>query len=517
LKVIDLFPACPNLTCTKLNPIDRGDGTHAHMLVIQHQIVDSTAKHFAAVGGYGSGKTLGICVLGNLLSLSVPGNMGIVLRQSLPKLHDSTERIYLQVLERMQEKTGISVQFREMRDGFPHRIIYENGSEVLFRPSADLGRFLGPEYGWCYLNEAQEEPEKAYKDLTGRVRLPQASKYLKVFLDTNPPHQTHWIAKMFPHEGVWTKDFEIDGQIVSTTWEMRRSSTKGNPFLDPEYVASLMATHDPNEVKKIIEGFYGFSYEGRPVFPQFRFEKHVSDPEVKSMSLVRSWDFGFHNPACTWHQMFRCKFGSLHWTILHEYVPHELTAEQFALSRDPLTGKERGVLWETKQWFGEKIPLSLIVDGGDAAGAQVTDKGPGPIIRLARPVEDGGFNLRFKYRKFPDIDPGLDLIRRCLTQRCKCGYYLLTVHRRCTTVIEGLAGGYHYPQERSGHAIKPKPVKDGYYDNPMDTLRYAGELFYRPASRGEGGLDELEQTPQGYANERPDEPNDRFAWMERVI
>lgn len=401
-----------------------------------------------------------------------------------------------------------------MRDGFPHRIIYENGSEVLFRPSADLGRFLGPEYGWVYLNEAQEEPEKAYKDLTGRVRLPQAAKYLKVLLDTNPPHQTHWIAKMFPQEGVWEKEFDIDGVIVRTTWEMRRSSTKGNPFLDPEYVASLMATHDPSEVKKIIEGFYGFSYEGRPVYPQFSFAKHVSDPDPKTMTLLRVWDFGFHNPACTWHQMFKCKEGKLHWTILHEYVPHELTAEQFALSVDPVTGMPRGVLHETQKLFKD-IPLAMISDGGDAAGAQVTDKGPGPIIRLARPRADGGFNLRFKYRKFPDIDPGLDLVRRCLTQRCKCGYYLLTIHRRCQTVIEALAGGYHYPQERHGREIKPKPVKDGYYDNPADTVRYAGELFYRAAARDGEGLDELERTDQGYANEQTEdeETNARWAWM----
>jgi hypothetical protein len=123
--------------------------------------------------------------------------------------------------------------------------------------------------------------------------------------------------------------------------------------------------------------------------------------------------------------------------------------------------------------------------------------------------------LRFKYRKFPDIDPGLDLVRRCLTQRCKCGYYLLTVHRRCQTVIEALAGGYHYPQERSGQAIKPKPVKDGYYDNPADTVRYAGELFYRAAARSGEGLDELERTEQGYANEQTEdeETNARWAWM----
>jgi hypothetical protein len=282
--------------------------------------------------------------------------------------------------------------------------------------------------------------------------------------------------------------------------------------VDPEYIAGLLLTHDPSEVKRIIEGFYGFSYEGRPVYPQFRFENHVGDPQVKTMTLIRVWDFGFHNPACTWHQMFKCKYGKLHWVILQELLLHELTAEQFALSVDPESKLPRGVLHETKRLFPD-LPLQLLVDGGDAAGAQVTDKGPGPIIRLARSVADGGFNLRFKYKKFPDIDPGLDGVRRCLTSKCKCGYYLLMVHRRCSSVIEGFAGGYHYAQEKAGREIKPKPVKDGFYDNPMDTVRYAHELFYRPAARDDSALDDL----QGDGIIQPSQAStDPWAWMENI-
>ena len=514
MKIVDLFPPCPVSQCEAPWREERSDGKHGHILPVQRAIINSQARFMASIGGYGSGKTLGVCAMGNLLSFSIPGNMGIILRKSLPKLHDSTERIFLECLERLQDATGIGVQFREMRDGFPHRIIYENGSEVLFRPTEDLGRFLGPQYGWFYLNEAQEEPEKTFKDLSGRLRLPLAVPYLHGYLDSNPPHKTHWIARTFPNEGTWTKEFTIDGREIKVPFEMQRSSTKGNPFLDPGYVASLMATHDPTEVKRIIEGFYGFEYKGRPVYPQFSFEKHVGDPELKKMTLIRVWDFGFHNPACTWHQMFRCKEGQVHWTILHELLLHELTAEQFALSMDPVTGHPRGVLHETKRLWPD-FPYTLVQDGGDAAGAQVTDKGPGPIIRLARPRDQGGFNLHFKYRKFPDIDPGLDLVRRCLTTRCKCGYYLLTIHRRCQAVIEGLAGGYHYGEPRSGHEIKPKPVKDGYYDNPLDTVRYAGELFYRPAMRKEESLEELEQ-PAAWNPRQESAGADPWAWMERL-
>ena len=77
-----------------------------------------------------------------------------------------------------------------------------------------------------------------------------------------------------------------------------------------------------------------------------------------------------------------------------------------------------------------------------------------------------------------------------------------------------MAGGYHYPPEKSGREIKPKPVKDGFYDNPLDTVRYAHELFYRPANRDDSALDELERAGEKLVVEARE--SDPFAWMDRI-
>jgi len=459
----------------------------------QQEFLDSTERFVALIGGYGSGKTLPVCIMGHLLSMSIPGNIGIILRRSLPKMHDSTERIYLEVLRR----SGVGFTPREMRDGWPHRIIYPNGSEVYFRETKDLGRFLGPEYGWFYIDEAQEEPEKTFKDLVGRLRLPRASRYLRGILATNPPSNQHWIAKIWPKEGSARKTIKLpDGTEVSTTWRMIRSSTYDNPFLRSEYVAGLLTNHTPQEAKRIIEGYYGFVSEGDPVYPGFDFFRHVADPPLRRMALYRVWDFGFHCPACSWSQIFRCNKGGIHMIVHQEILGSEIETEAFYDTK---------ILPMTNSLFPPtEYSHGLIVDGGDTAGAQVNEKGPGPIIRLSQPPPVGR-NLTFRHQKFPDVDPGCDLIRRLLRTKCKCGYHLLIIHRRCQVTIEAMSGGYHFPKEKPGREKGRKPVKDGYYDNIMDTIRYCGELFYRPAEQGLEVVSEAqavaEQTPGAWMGE----------------
>ena len=74
-------------------------------------------------------------------------------------------------------------------------------------------------------------------------------------------------------------------------------------------------------------------------------------------------------------------------------------------------------------------------------------------------------------------------------------------------------GGYHLPKDRSG-TVKPeaKPVKDGYYDNIADSVRYTGWNLYRAARQDQGFMSELEK----WQGPEPDplivDPKD-FGWM----
>ncbi len=495
-KVIELFPPCTIRDCP-----DEKKGEHKHILPLQQEVLDSNEKFLAQIGGYGSGKTLVACIMGHLLSVSIPGNSGIVMRRSVPKLHDSTQRIYMEILNR----SGILYTEREKRDGWPGTVIYPNGSEVKFRETTDLGRLLGPEYGWYLIDEAQEEPRDTFTKLSGRLRLPRASKYLRGMICTNPPGRTHWIVKVFPSHGARTENITLkNGHVETITYRMIRSSTYDNPFLSDNYVATLISQNSPEEVKRIVEGFYGFAQEGKPVYGMFDFVKHVGDLPTRLMTTYRVWDFGYHCPAVTWHQMFRCKFRSLHWTVLREIIGENIEAIPFS----------KEVMKFNDEQF-PTIPRQLFVDGGDTGGAQVSDKGPGPIILLGRPKTLGGLGLSFRHQKFKDIDPGLDKVRESLRTVCKCGFPLLMIHRSCRTTIEALAGGYHYAKEKISGATskKAKPIKDGYYDNPADTVRYAGMLFYAPLFM-ESDPDILSLLREHSAQIDEEDPN---AWMQNIV
>jgi len=356
------------------------------------------------------------------------------------------------------------IKFRsyEHRDGWPHRIVFEhNESEIVFRDTKDPGKFLGPEYGWFYIDEASEQNRKLFIDLTGRLRLPQAARYLRGILTTNPPHQNHWIAEVF---GTTPGTIEKGG----TRYTLMRVSTRVNPYLPPSYLADLLANNPESEVRRIIDGDYGFVADGKPVYaPPFDFAQHVGEfGPLKNMAVVRGFDFGFHAPAIGWHQFPVCTEKTVHWRVVHEYLGRDLDAEPLAAV----------ALDETRIVFPDH-PTGLVLDCGDAAGAQKSDKGPSSIARLRQPP----YNLVIRYKHLPNIDPGIALIRKALrAPLCKCGLPVFQVNRTCRFTTDGLAGGYHYPNHRPGLSdLSMKPVKDGIYDNMLDQVRYVGENFYR--------------------------------------
>jgi hypothetical protein len=437
----------------------------------QIEAINSPAKYLGLVGGVGSGKTLPLCILGLALSIQIPGNRGIVLRRTYQKLHDATETVFLEVLER----AGIQgVRFQQNWSGYPHLIRLPNESEIAFRESKDRGRYLGPEYGWFFLDESLEEPEETLRGLMTRLRLGRARGFLKGMLATNPPPRKSWFVDLFglkpgirevrePHTGAVTK------------YHLIRSSTRANPHLPVGYLGDLLTNNTDSEIARIVDGHFGFTQEGPPVYPQFKIAKHVRDDCFKTRHpIIRGWDFGFHHPACTWHQLWWCKRRRLHWSIHHEADAEEVEATDFIQS----------VLVENAVCFPGLSRL-MFLDGGDRAGAQVSDKGPGPIIRAA----GSPWFLKIKHKACP-IEPGLDLIRRYLQTDCACGLAAMTVDPSCVNVIEGMLGGYHYPAKY--HGLREEvPFKDRFFDDFLDSVRYVGENFVRLEEKGPGFLDSL--------------------------
>jgi hypothetical protein len=460
----------------ELLPLDKhGD---REFLPSQLEAVQSSAKYLGLVGGVGSAKTVVASVIGVFLSMSIPGNRGVILRHTYTELHDSTWATFLEVLERTNVE---GVRYLETHHNYPHRVILPNDSEIYARETKNPGRYLGPEYGWFFLDEAGPEPESTVQGLMRRLRLPQAGKYLKGILATNPPPRKSWYAKMFPRPGIREEREVVDGKEIVTKYQMIRSRTRDNKHLPPGYLANLLSTNPDSEIARIIDGHYGFSQEGVPVYPQFSIGVHVRGDVFRPRTpIIRGWDFGFHHPACTWHQLWRCKAKQLHWSILHELDGSEIEATEFL-------GQ---VLLETKLVFPDTSRY-MFVDAGDRAGAQVSDKGPGPIIRAA----GHPWFLKIRHKACP-IEPGLDLIRKYLSFRCPCGLPGMLIDPGCLSVIEGMQGGYHYPKNYKGMR-EEVPQKDKFFDDFQDSVRYVGENIVRLEEKGPGFMEQLMATDAG--------------------
>lgn len=475
------FPPCTNPLCERR-------GRHADVLPHQIEFIAAPEKYVALVGGYGAGKTLPAAVLGVQLSKQVRGNRGFVGRRTYSKLHDSTLPIYLEVLQRV----GVQFELREVRDGWPHRVVLPNDSEIIFRETKDIGRFLGPEYGWFHLDEAAEEPERTFTDLQGRLRLPHASTFLKGFITSNPPHQTDWIPRLFGlMPGVTTRG--------TSRYRLMQVSSRLNPYLPESYIQDLLANHTAAEAKRIVDGQYGFSYEGEAVYaPPFDYGKHVAEikPQL-GITLVRSWDFGYHRPCVTWHQFPLCDQRRPHWLVVGAFLGKAMEAETLG-----------DTILDMTKTLAPDHARAMILDCGDKAGAAVSDKGPGPITRLGKKP----WFLQFRTRNLPDVNPGIALVRAALRDSCACGRPIMQISRTCGDVIDTLAGGYHYPSTgpHNRSERREKPYKDGFYDNVADTIRYAAENFYRGLLREPGLLDRLvdQNAPMGL-----DPLPEPYAWM----
>lgn len=121
---------------------------------------------------------------------------------------------------------------------------------------------------------------------------------------------------------------------------------------------------------------------------------------------------------------------------------------------DACTAKE-------KQWFPEQHLKSRggFINWGDPAARQQKDTGSTQTV-----LQEKGWPLNWK---IATIDDGL-MVLRINFPKVVDGEPLLQIDTEgCPILVAALRGGYH-------RDVKPpfKPVKDGFYDHPVDDYRY---------------------------------------------
>lgn len=384
--------------------------------------------------GVDSGGTRGVLAPVLECAFDYPGMRILVGRKDYQDLRLSIMETFFEVMPR--------VLIAE-RDEQEHRYTVRgpNGNaQVFFRELKDVRGLGSQEFAIIVVAEAHEIEEAAYRTLKQRCR--QAGYPLAILMEGNPPPLGHWLDKLCDPTDL-KHDPDLD-RIVLTSYE-------NWAHMNPAYRSSL-ESQPAAWRKRFLMAETSALPAGTPVYPAFVESVHVSATQlVPGRPLIRGWDFGLRRAACVWAQL--SDDGRL--LVHREWMPMETPEDQFI----------DGVVMRTNAWFGA-IPCR---DFGDPAATHRDPHGVSTLQRLTAK----GIRLGFRQSEYGERIP---LLNAKLSQMVG-GKPLIQIDPRNEILIEGLMGGYHYPELKVEQEFTPKrdiPYKDGYFDHIVNAWEYVG-------------------------------------------
>jgi hypothetical protein len=339
--------------------------------------------------------------------------------------------------------------------------------EVMFlaldRPD-DVGKLRSLELSGAWLNEASEL-EKAVLDMcTQRVgRYPSmrigGPTWTGVIMDTNPPDDDHWYYKLAEEEKPETyKFFRQPGGLykVEDKKDPDYGKYKANPLAENiknlrgghQYYFQQLAGKTEDYIRVFLEGKYGTTMDGKPVYPEFNEAVHVSQTPIEpiyGVPIVLGFDFGL-TPACIFGQM--TPSGRVN--ILKELVSEDMGIRQFFSEIVlPVLNSEYS-----------RFRIEAVGDPAGKNRSQTDEK------TCFEELQDLGLG----------VDPAYT--NEFVKRRESVAFFLQRVNGflidpSCKTLIKGFRGGYRFERlKASGPARhKDKPAKDK-YSHPHDGLQY---------------------------------------------
>jgi hypothetical protein len=351
----------------------------------------------------------------------------------------------------------------------------------------DIRNLLSLELTGCWFNELREIEKSIFDGMTGRVdRWPKKEEgcggatWAGIIGDTNPPDTDSWIYDLFevkrPRYCRTCKDSQ--GGIVLFDEETRKCLLCGDevglpftevfhqpsgrgpdaenlPNLVPGYYARLAAGKDKDFIKVYVDGDYGYVKEGKPVFPQWDDDKHVSPVPLKGkpgFPLIIAFDNSGRDQAAVIMQYWPT--GQL--AILHEFLYTD-------------TGTRTLVNQYVKPFVYTTYPGAQLILTGDPAGVRRNDTDDRDSFMeieeafkiMPTPARSNALSARF------------NAVDSFLTKFLGGKKYGLTVSPTCSMVIRGMRGEYRLRRMQivGRERYTDKPEKN-LVSHIMDAVQY---------------------------------------------
>lgn len=320
----------------------------------------------------------------------------------------------------------------------------------------------GYEITWAWANEADLLAENVIPFLytrTGRypsradLRDPEAIKPRQVFADINPPDVDHFIYKNCvetPQSG-WTLYQQPSG--LSEGAENRRGVTRA------EYEDTARNITDPRDRIRFVEGRFGYSNAGKPVYPDFDHEKVFAStplPVLTQVPLHAGLDQGL-SPAL---ELFQVDPATGQVRFLAEVVPgHGIGPERFAALIVAKLQEPRFRLAAPGLWFADPAGFyGADRQNGELSWAQAIGAAIGRTV-LPAPTQDFGM------RK--------DALGIPLMKDLSAGAKMVAIDPDCPMLRKGLAAKYQFAKQRlnGSNVYGDRPVKNE-WSHPVEAAQY---------------------------------------------
>jgi hypothetical protein len=452
-------------------------------------------------GPVGSGKSVACCIEIFRRALQQKKNsQGIrksrwaVIRNTNPQLKTTTIKTWLDWFPEQE--------WGNFRWSVPYTHYIKKGEidcEVIFlaldRPE-DVKKLLSLELTGVWVNEAREIPKSIIDACTMRVgRYPSmrdgGASWYGVICDTNAPEEDHWwpiMAGDVPTPDYISRD-EALMLVKPDNWSFHtqpsgmneerdkqgnllgykssdRAENKNN--LTPKYYNNIIKGKTKGWIDVYVLNKLGSIEEGKPVYPNFKEEIHVSKDNLmpsEHLTVYVGIDFGL-TPAAVFGQ----KTVTGQWLILHELVCFDMGTVRFA-----------ELLKSDLHKYFRNLEVEIYGDPAGDFRAQTDEKTPFQILRNS--------GLRASPAPSNDISLRIESVENALNRLVdgKAGF---VVDNRCINLKKGFHGGYHYRRlQTSGDRYDEKPMKNR-YSHIHDALQYlmmgAGEG--RAITYGKGNI-----------------------------
>lgn len=265
------------------------------LLSIQDGFIFDKARYCGLGGGWGNGKTTAGCMKAINLSQR-PGNVGLIGRETVPELEDTT----------LTELFKLQPEWQQKYYNKNKKIIrLPNGSVIYCRHLAEWKKLSNYNLGWFFIDQAEDIDPQCYLWLKSRLRLHDEAQGFVTF-------------NMAGHDYLW-EEFK-KGSDEYYTDESTRASLKNVSEGDTSYEISLyegdsfvnQANLPPLYVawlKGLPEGVYkryvkgSWDYFAGQIYAEFDERIHEIEPfeTPHYWEVFRTMDYGYQEPnVCLW-------------------------------------------------------------------------------------------------------------------------------------------------------------------------------------------------------------------------